>query len=462
MRRSPIAIIATVMALALIGPSGPASPATQPQPHHGHHGADHRHDWMDRPGVVAPNARVGAVLDRFELVGHSTLDGSEDYGDLYAHGDFAYVGSRCGAGAAGGHGVQVVDISRPRRPRLVGTLPNAAFTRAEDVVVLPVRTPAFRGTVAVVGIQTCFGSGHEAEVVPGLRFFDVTRPERPALLADWNLPQGTAGCHEIDAVQRADGVVLAACARNLIDHRRTNGAVAIHLVDISDPANPRTSADWSLNLPPDEGVGCFPVQFAHSPRFADAGRSLYVSYWDAGTVRLDVGDPTAPTVVSTTRIVPPDEDGDNHSTTLAGDGRWLLIHTEDFSPGDCPGTAGTGGWGEVYLYDNSDPAAPAFLGTFSTPSSRSTRADGSFTDHNTEVALGDQMFSSWYSDGVVWWTTNDQGLTRQLGQFVPPVGVDGTPPLVWGVFVDSAHDLILASDINSGLWIVKPKGLQRF
>jgi hypothetical protein len=468
MRRSRLAIImtaaiviATAVTFSLIGTNVPAVPAAQPQ--HAAHGADHQHVLrMDRPGVVAPDARVGVKLDRFELVGHSSLDGFADYGDLYAHGDFAYVGSRCGSERRGGDGVQVVDISRPQRPRLVSKLANAPFTRAEDLVVLDVRTPAFRGTLAVVGIQTCFGSGHEAEVIPGLLLFDVTRPRQPALLGRWDLPRGTAGCHELDAVQRADGAVLVACARNLVDHFNSNGADAIHLVDVSDPASPRTASDWSLNLRPDGGIGCLPVQFAHSARFADAGRTLYVSYWDAGTVRLDVATPTAPAVVSTTRIIPPDEDGDNHSMTLAGGGRWLLIHTEDFSPGDCPGTAATGGWGEVYLYDNSDPAQPAFLGTFSTPNGRSTRDDGSFTDHNTEVALNDQLFSSWYSDGVVWWTTNDQGVTRQLGQFVPPVGADGTPPLVWGVFVDSAHDLILASDINSGLWIVKPKGLRNF
>jgi hypothetical protein len=34
--------------------------------------------------------------------------------------------------------------------------------------------------------------------------------------------------------------------------------------------------------------------------------------------------------------------------------------------------------------------------------------------------------------------------------------------LVWGVFVDSKHDVILASAMNSGLRIAKPKGLGSF
>jgi hypothetical protein len=47
--------------------------------------------------------------------------------------------------------------------------------------------------------------------------------------------KGTIACHELDAAQRPDGTVLAACAPNLIDHIGTNGAVAIHLVDVTDP-----------------------------------------------------------------------------------------------------------------------------------------------------------------------------------------------------------------------------------
>ena len=456
MRRSWPTITVFLACLTLLGAATAASSAPQ-RPL----GPDQRLDRLMHRLQASSNAPAAVTLDNFRLVGHSDLDGFGDYGDLFAHGSFAYVGSRCGDQAQGGDGVQVVDISNPRHPQLVSELANPPFTRAEDVTVRDVRTPLFTGALAVVGIQACFGSGHEAEVVPGLEFFDVTHPRHPVLLGHWDLPQGTIGCHEIDAVQRANGQVLAVCARNLVDHLNSGGADAVHIVDATDPASPQAITNWSLNLDPTGGVGCLPFQFAHSARFEDDGSSLYVSYWDAGTVHLDISTPTSPVVVSTTRIVPPDEDGDNHSMTLARGGRWLVINPEDFSPGDCPGQSELGGWGEAYVYDNSDPQHPVFLGTFSTPNSRSTRSDGSFTDHNTEVTLGNQFFSSWYSDGVVWWTMNDQGVSHQRGQFVPPATGE-TPPLVWGVHIDSAHDLILASDITSGLWIVKPKGLANF
>ncbi len=465
MRRSWVWATVLVAGLSLLGTAATAAPQP-PGPSGATASLDQRLDRImqrahDGPGSGAGSGQSDVKLDNFKLVGHSALDGFGDYGDLYAHGHYAYVGSRCGAQAQGGAGVQVVDISRPSRPRLVSKLANEPFTRAEDLTVLDVKTPSFTGAIAVVGIQACFNSGHEDEVVPGLFVFDVTHPQRPALLGRWNLPQGTIGCHEVDAVQRSDGKVLAVCARNLNDHIASGGSTAIHIVDVTNPARPQLTADWTQNLNPEGGVGCLPFQFAHSGRFTDGGNSLYVSYWDAGTVNLDIANPAAPTVMSQTKITPPDEDGDNHSMALDTAAKRLIINTEDFSPGDCPGQSELGGWGEVYVYDNANPAQPTFLGTFSTPNSRSARADGSYTDHNTEVFAGGQYFSSWYSDGIVWWTMDGNGASRQLGQFVPS-GTADNPPSVWGVFIDREHKVILASDFNSGLWIVKPKGLKDF
>jgi hypothetical protein len=450
--------VAAAAALA-VAPTGAGGGSTANTPETG----------LDRAMATAAanrgHDRQGAMLDNFKFVGHSDLGGgSIDFADVWAHRDTAYVGSRCGPEHQGGGGVRVVDISHPTHPVLVSTLPNPEFTRAEDVVVKSVATPSFTGDLAAVGIQACFGSGHEGEVPTGLRLFDVTDPTSPQLLSEWFLPPGSIGCHEIDLVQRADGRVLVGCARNLVDQVDFNTGAelpgGVKIVDATDPANPVEIASWQLELDPFSGLGCLPVKFAHSVRFARGGEDLYVSYWDAGTVHLDIGDPSAPAVVSDTVITPPDEDGDNHSMTLANGGSWLVINPEDFSPSDCG--PGFDGWGEAYVYENANTDNPTFLGTFSTPDSRSDRTDGIFTVHNTEVALGRQFFSSWYSDGIVWWTMDENGASHQLGQFVPPASELEGIPLVWGVYVDHVQNLILASDFGSGLWIVRPKGLKDF
>jgi hypothetical protein len=122
------------------------------------------------------------------------------------------------------------------------------------------------------------------------------------------LPPGSIGCHEIDLVERRDAMVLAGCARQVSDQidLRTGGQVpgAVKLVDATDPRHPTTVASWELPVDPLAGVGCFDVNFAHSIRFEEHGSEAYVSYWDAGTIRLDLSVPAAPAVISSTVIAP--------------------------------------------------------------------------------------------------------------------------------------------------------------
>src|SRR5207247_9625663 len=114
-------------------------------------------------------AKRATVRDNFKFVGHSDLGGDIDFGDVWAHRDFAYVGSRCGDQALGGGGVRVVDISHPTQPNVVSTLANDEFTRAEDVVVPHASTPSVTGDLALVRLQACFCAGPEGHMPPGLR-----------------------------------------------------------------------------------------------------------------------------------------------------------------------------------------------------------------------------------------------------------------------------------------------------
>ena len=394
------------------------------------------------------------VLQQFTLLGHTDLGASGvDFADLWVNGNYAYVGTRCGSGG-GGYGVKAVNISRPTAPSIVGTLATEPGTRAEDVVVKSVDTPSFKGALAAVGIQLCNGS---STATTGLKLYDVTQPAQPQLLATWALPPGSWGCHEVDLVQRADGRVLVACARNLND-QFTGGANpqpapgAVKIVDATNPRAPVVAGSWEAPIQAHGGVGCNPLQFAHSARFAKAGTELYVSYWDAGTVRVDVTNPSQPAALNRILITPTDEDGENHSVGYANGNRWLVINPEDFSPQHAMNAcAAWGGWGDAYVYDVESPGSPTFLARFNTVNGTSQRTDGIYTVHNTE-SIGKNLFSSWYSDGILWWTVDGPNTPRQIGQFVPP----GFPQ-VWGVAVDPAHRAVLASDMNSGLWLVRPK-----
>ena len=84
---------------------------------------------------------------------------------------------------------------------------------------------------------------------------------------------------------------------------------------------------------------------------------------------------------------------------------------------------------------------------------------GYFSVHDPKVR-GGLANISWYSEGVVVADISLPDNPRLVAQFVPPPAPDprgffGTPdqafPFVWGTFVD--RDYVLASDINSGLWV---------
>lgn len=408
-----------------------------------------------------PARRQAVRADGFTVVGHTDLGGGGLNADVWAHRGHAYVGVWSGPCPA--TGVKVADIGRPSAPRVVSRLQNPPGTSAEDVVVRSVATREFRGDLAAVGIQACGGAS--SATFRGLEFWDVTAPARPRLLSRWRSPAD--GCHEIDlTVSRSR--VLAACAVPFAE--QVDGSDEVAVVDATDPARPVQASGFALGrdtgIDPASGAqntGCFPASFAHSVRFADRGRTLYASYWDAGALRLDVeqkGRRLA--LVGRVDIAPPDEDGDVHSVAPARGGRLLVVNPEDFSPVDA-GCGAHGAWGEAHVVAQRRDGVQ-HLSTFSTPNSRSQRTDGFYSVHNTEIARHDQAFSSWYSDGVVWWSLVDPRAPRLRGQFVPPATADPTGtfppvPLVWGVHLDRRSDLVLASDINSGLWLLRPNGL---
>ena len=444
-------------ALALVAPATRgaigSSPSAAP-----FGGSDGLARVVDRMQAAGPERSTpGDDVRNFEVLGHHDLGGSGFNADVWVHGSTAYVGVwgrdpdqdvACPA-----TGVKVVDIGDPTAPVLLGVLQNPELTTGEDVVVRAVSTETFTGDLAVVGIQAC---GGYREVFRGLQFFDVTDPSHPVELGSWEAQYPTIGCHEVDLTVTAGGRVLAGCSIPFAE--QYDAGIPVVIVDATDPNAPVKVGTYT-NLVP-KGIGCISYTLAHSVRFAGRGKRLYVSYWDAGTIELDVSDPSHPVEVARTEIAPPDEDANNHSLTDVA-GRWLIMNPEDFSPDDCGDQFG--GWGEAWLYERRN-GPTRLLGSFATRNSQSTNTDGVYTVHNTEVWGTTEAFSSWYSDGIQWWTFTTSGRTRSKGWFVPPATPDPNGywpevPLVWGVAVQPRQDLVLASDINSGLWILRPIGL---
>ena len=88
--------------------------------------------------------------------------------------------------------------------------------------------------------------------------------------------------------------------------------------------------------------------------------------------------------------------------------------------------------------------------------------EGVWSIHNNEV-LGNRAYVSWYSNGILALDLTPLAQPDDIddpvlvGRFVPPAAEQAVP-LVWGVAVRQSDKVVFASDMNSGLWIVRPTG----
>ncbi|MBA2265911.1 MAG: hypothetical protein H0W17_05895, partial [Chloroflexi bacterium] len=341
--------------------------ASDPQLHGGKGGG---RDHLDPVVEAGPPSQL--VLNNFELLGHANLGGGVPNGDVYLYdhpdaGKHAYVGTW--SAQCTGQGVKVVDVSDPTDPRWVGFVGAHKGSSLEDVVVTRIGDRDVLG----IGVQQCGSRGEN-----GLALYDVTDPAHPSELAF--LPT-VGGVHELDLASRADGRTIALLAIPFAEFNfdpeaeQPDPRGEFQVADVSDPENPAIVMEWRLYdqgltiheeshpiTSPYQGNGLFPVMFSHSVRAADAGTTAYVSYWDAGVVKVDISDLDAPQTIGHT-VFNAQADGDAHSMTPyeAGGTRYILQNDEDFDPGHSTATVTSSVTGITEFAGIQEPWAPTLL-----------------------------------------------------------------------------------------------------
>ena len=118
------------------------------------------------------------------------------------------------------------------------------------------------------------------------------------------------------------------------------------------------------------------------------------------------------------------------------------------------------------MYDYSSLSAPVQIGSYKTPNASGSKDvnAGDYTIHNPLLS-GTDLYVSWYTDGIRVLDAKDPRNVREVAYFVPPSVNNPIQPSqrgtltnatqVWGVAYDEARKLVYASDMNSGLWILK-------
>jgi hypothetical protein len=447
---------------------------------------DEKHFLEQSTKTFSGGQKGGSALNMV-VVGHNDIDGRGFNADVWTHERFAYVGHWGFTDWASGSknrfcpeqpksGVAVVDARNPANPQVVAKLQNPAGTSAEDVVVYTAESGPLKGSdIAVAGIQWCGGSRYDTNAQRGLMLWDVTTPNAPVQLGFLNTGCCTRGVHEFEVEHRADlGRTFAYAtvpasrypdAETPSGVRDADGADGdFRLIDITDPTDPFQVSTWWVQLAggPFAAQGCDPDgNFGHGAEPSADGKTVYLAYWDSGYIKLDLTNPATPVFAGRT-IYPLNADGDAHSSQFDEGHNLLFTADEDFCPNSGPGIEK--GWGYLRVYDYSNPSNPRQIGEYRTPNSLGIgdTAAGDYTIHNNFL-VGKTLYTAWYSDGVRVIDVKDPTRPKEVAFFVPPAGqnpvkpsqrgVLSQTPQVWGVVV--ANGLIYASDMNSGLWILR-------
>ena len=227
--------------------------------------------------AVASSPRAAQpIADNFTVLGHTDLGATDTNGDVWVHGDYAYVGTW--AEPCDGLGAKVIDISEPTDPTPVGRVGAFPGTSAEDVEVRSVSTASFTGDLLAVGIQRCDYSDESLDDdLFGVAFYDVSDPLNPVLLGNLGLTTGGGGVHELDMFERGANV-YALLATPFSEWFDPSGQGDFWIADVTDPTDPTVVSEWGagragLTRGPFDGLGAFGASFGHSARASADGQT---------------------------------------------------------------------------------------------------------------------------------------------------------------------------------------------
>ena len=263
---------------------------------------DGQHDDKQHTGV---EGHLPAKNVNVRVVGKLKIAGvgAGEIADVAAHKDTAYLASFREASCTKG-GFYVVDIKDAANPKQLGFVPSAPGTYVgEGMQALSVETPAFTGDLLVHNNETCdvAKSGGKA----GITLVDVTNPAAPKTLAanvgDTVLPGGGT---RPNATNVHSAYVWAHGEKLYAVAVDNEENTDVDILDITDPRAPKLIAEHDLDAlysVAQKELGDA-SSFLHDMVVTQIkGRQIMIaSYWDGGYVQLDVTDPTKPALINQT------------------------------------------------------------------------------------------------------------------------------------------------------------------
>jgi len=340
--------------------------------------------------------------------------------------DYAYTGTSSNCPTCAGNRMYAWDVTDPSSPVITDSV------MVDARLVNDVKVNA-AGTIAVITRE-----GAESRR-NGIVLLGLEDPAHPRIIADyWETLTG--GVHNTFI----DGDLVYAVH---------NGTSDIHVIDISDPLDPRQIGRWGVPLHPGKSL--------HDVWVADG--LAFLSYYDDGLIILDVGNgvkngtPESPQYVSQYRYQYEVQGREYGNTSMAlpytnsAGNRYVFLSDEILLPGFDVMRPETGTAGFVHVVDLSDLLAPVEVAQYRVPR----------TGPKNMWAEADVLYVGYYTGGLR--ALDISGTLRgDLGQQGREIATLATTdeqallpnrPFTWGPQPFGDH--VFASDYTSGLWITR-------
>lgn len=382
----------------------------------------------DEPGTYRVTALIGQQLARSEIV---TVVPRDIQGRLVEVGrgavtehrsgdawvfegvdgrDYAYIGTYM-------HDVMKVwDVTDPAAPVLTDSV-RVDARRINDVKIHPNRRLA---------IITREGASNRKN---GIVLLDLADPAHPTILSEY-AETVTGGVHNVWILGEEELVYAV-----------HNGTDDMHIIDISDPHNPREVGRWGVQR---EGKNLHDV-------IVQDGYA-YLSYWDDGVIMLDAGAGTHGGTATEPEFVSQYKYPLGNTHVAWRYGRYVFAGDEIFPKywrrnREAPVEAR----GYVHVIDYFDPEHPREVARYEVPEAGA---------HNLWVE-DDRLYIGYYQGGlrVVDVSGELRGDLYRQGREIAviktsdPQGFVPNWPMAWSAQLYKGN--IFTADMNSGLWITR-------
>ena len=345
--------------------------------------------------------------------------GSPFYADVWAEGDYAYVGSD-----RTGKGVSVFDISVSTNPQFIRNPANLSG---------PITLTTYAGS-EMEDVEVHNGIGYFGSDVnnstpatgTGVDIVDLADPANPVFLSRIDATIG--GHYKVHTLSVSDGFLYT--ADNITD--------TIRISDVTNPLAPEFL--WNVNLDAPTSVASHEVVVRNNRMFVASKRNDTTGLSCCGWTHIyDVSnvDTTEPELIAAFPT------GARAHTSMPNEDGTLLVVTEERPDGG------------VLIYDISNidqanfPDEPEPISTLT----RSSVGIDAHSPHHPHMH-GDMLFVTWYEAGLQAFNIADPENPIRVGSFDTYDGTVNNFNGSWGVFLGFGMDKVLLSDRQKGLIIV--------